>query len=494
MSELIQQDIRGLQSLLQKGEVKPSELFAAFRAQAQAQESLNAFAAINEFDESEFDESAADNNGGDNNPLANIPIAHKSIFCSRRHVSHCGSNILKEFKSPFDSAVVERCTAAGMPVLGMTHMDEFAMGSSGEHSAFGATANPWNTAYVPGGSSSGSAAAVAARCVPIATATDTGGSIRQPAAFCGVSGIKPTYGRVSRWGMVAFASSFDQGGVIAKSAEDCALGLNAIAGFDERDSTSLQVADEDFTAALADSSDSPDSLKGVRVGIPQEFFQEGLDSEVGARVQEAIQQLQKMGAVLVEVSLPSFRFAIPAYYVLTCAEASSNLSRFDGVRYGARAEDAESLGDMFEQTRSQGFGQEVKRRIFIGAYVLSYGYYDAYYRRAMKVRQIISNDFARVFEQCDVLAGPTTPNPAFKLNAVDDEHDPVAMYQQDIYTVPVNLAGLPAMSIPCGLVRELPVGLQLIAPRMCEARLLSVAHQYQTTTDFHRQSPPSIKA
>lgn len=482
MTAVTHQSIRALGAMLAAGKITPAELYQAFYQHAQQRQDLNAFASLNE----EGDDDAPPVAGS---VLAGIPIAHKSIFCTRKQVSHCGSKILENFTSPFDSAVVERCAAAGMPTLGMTQMDEFAMGSSGEHCAFGTTRNPWHADYVPGGSSSGSAAAVAARLVPAATATDTGGSIRQPAAFCGITGIKPTYGRVSRWGMVAFASSFDQAGVMAKTAEDCALVLSAIAGFDSRDSTSLQADSEDFTKLF----DEP--LTGLRVGIPKEFFQDGLDSAVAARVQDAIAQLQKLGAQTVEVSLPSFRFAIPAYYVLTCAEASSNLSRFDGVRYGARADSPESLADLFEQSRSRGFGQEVKRRIFIGAYVLSYGYYDAYYRRAMRVRQLICRDFARVFEQCDVLAGPTTPNAAFRAGAVGAQ-DPVAMYQQDIYTVPVNLAGLPALSAPCGFVGDLPgspglpVGLQLIGARMDEARLLATAHHYQRATGFHMQTPP----
>ena len=346
----------------------------------------------------------------------------------------------------------------------------------------GATKNPWDETRSPGGSSSGSAAAVAARLSPIATGTDTGGSIRQPAAFCGVTGIKPTYGRISRWGMVAFASSFDQAGVIAVSAEDCALGLNAFCGFDERDSTSLQLPSEDLSAALESSID------GMTIGVPKEFFGEGLDEQTGARTMEALDELQKAGAKLKEITLPSFEFAIPAYYVLTCAEASSNLSRFDGVRYGERAKDEKDLRGMMARTRTLGFGEEVKRRILAGTYVLSAGYYDAYYRRAAKVRRLIANDFTAAFAECDIIAGPTAPGPAFGLNAFDTA-DATAMYQQDLYTVPPSLAGLPAMSAPCGFVDGLPVGLHLTAPSLAESRLLQVAHQYQLRTDFHRQTP-----
>lgn len=414
-----------------------------------------------------------------------MPIAHKDIFCARDVASTCGSNILKNYNPPYDAAIVERAHAAGMVCLGRTNMDEFAMGSSGEHSVYGATLNPWNETRTPGGSSSGSAAAVAARLTPVATATDTGGSIRQPAAFCGVTGVKPTYGRISRWGMVAFASSFDQGGVIAVSADDCALALNALCGFDARDSTSLDVPTEDFT------HDIHTPLSGLKIGVPAEFFGDGLNAETGTRVQEALQTMQKAGAELVDVRLPAVNFAIPAYYVLTCAEASSNLSRFDGVRYGLRADNANDLLSMYEKTRAAGFGEEVKRRILVGAYVLSYGYYDAYYRRAMKVRKLVADDFARAFEQCDLIAGPTTPGPAFALNEIADS-DPVTMYKQDIYTVPINLAGLPAASVPCGFAGALPVGLQLIAPPMEEARLLRVAHQYQQHTDFHQRLPVTV--
>ena len=455
-------------------EISPVELNDLFYQRAQQFSHLNAFLQLYPPEQSARSEAAE-------TAVAGIPIAHKDIFCTRDEKTTCGSKILEQFTSPYDSAVVEKCRTAGMIALGRTNMDEFAMGSSGEHSAYGVTRNPWNTNHVPGGSSSGSAAAVAARLAPVATATDTGGSIRQPAAFCGVTGIKPTYGRVSRWGMVAFASSFDQGGVIAKSAEDCASVLSVLAGFDERDSTSLEQPAEDFSRELTEP------LSRYRIGIPEEFFDDSLDNEIATHIQTAARQLEQLGATLKTVSLKSLPHAISAYYVLTCAEASSNLSRYDGVRYGYRAE-AAGLTDMYEQTRAQGFGSEVKRRILTGAYMLSYGYYDAYYRRAMKVRTLIANDFQAAFEQCDMLLGPTTPGTAFALNTIAD-NDPVSMYLQDIYTVPVNLAGLPAMSLPCGFSGNLPVGLQLIAPALAESRLLNVAHQYQQSSDYHQQMP-----
>ena len=469
--------LRELQDCLREKKLSPAELRAFFVERARQHAHLNAFLRL-----TEEDDSAAKSTDAETRPLQHMPVAHKDIFCARGEATTCASKILENFNAPYDSAVVTRCRAAGMTTIGRTNMDEFAMGSSGEHSAFAATKNPWDESRVPGGSSSGSAAAVAARLAPAATGTDTGGSIRQPAAFCGVSGIRPTYGRVSRWGMVAFASSFDQGGVFAKSAEDCALVLSAMAGADERDSTSLPLPPEDFSAQLA----AP--LANCTIGVPKEFFGEGLDDSVATRVQEAARTLEQQGATLKEVSLPSLKHAIPAYYVLTCAEASSNLSRYDGVRYGMRA-DAADLTAMYEKTRAAGFGAEVKRRILIGTYMLSYGYYDAYYRRAMKVRSLIAADFQKVFAQCDALLGPTTPNTAFPLGAIADS-DPVAMYLQDIYTVPVNLAGLPAMSIPCGFAGGLPVGLHLVGAPLQEARLLNIAHQYQQHTDHHAQMPP----
>ena len=471
MSDLHLVGARRLAAMCAAKEVSAAEVFAHFRKRAQNAKQLNALVSI-------ADSCDTVSEGA----LSGVPAVHKDIFCQKGESGLCASRILSNYESPFDAAVIERAQNAGMTFLGRANMDEFAMGSSGEHSMHGATKNPWDETRSPGGSSSGSAAAVAARLSPIATGTDTGGSIRQPAAFCGVTGIKPTYGRISRWGMVAFASSFDQAGVIAVSAEDCALGLNAFCGFDERDSTSLQLPSEDLSAALENSID------GMTIGVPKEFFGEGLDEQTGARTMEALDELQKAGAKLKEITLPSFEFAIPAYYVLTCAEASSNLSRFDGVRYGERAKDEKDLRGMMARTRTLGFGEEVKRRILAGTYVLSAGYYDAYYRRAAKVRRLIANDFTAAFAECDIIAGPTAPGPAFGLNAFDTA-DATAMYQQDLYTVPPSLAGLPAMSAPCGFVDGLPVGLHLTAPSLAESRLLQVAHQYQLRTDFHRQTP-----
>ena len=483
--DLCELGARQLAEHIASGQASAAEVFAAFRDRARQFSRLNAFVDI--ADDSDMDSKAtAKNNGKAASPLAGVPVAHKDIFCRRDSETTCGSRILSGYRPPFDAAVVERARQAAMQYLGRTNMDEFAMGSSGEHSAYGATLNPWDNSRAPGGSSSGAAAAVAARLVPLATGTDTGGSIRQPAAFCGVTGVKPTYGRISRWGMVAFASSFDQCGVIAPAAEDCALALNALCGFDSRDSTSLQLPEEDFSRMLSEP------LAGMRVGVPEEFFGGGLESETGARVQEALNAMQKAGAELKSVRLPSFEFAAPAYYALTCAEASSNLSRYDGVRYGRRAK-GEDLRAMYENSRAEGFGGEVKRRILVGAYVLSAGYYDAYYRRAAKVRQLIARDFATVFESCDIVAGPAAPGPAFALGSIADD-DPVAMYMQDIYTVPVSLAGLPAASVPCGFVDNMPVGMQLIAPPLKEAPLLRAAHQYQTVSDFHRRIPPLSRA
>ena len=463
---------RRIAQMIASGETSAAEVFACFRSRAEKFSQLNAFVNL-------ADKQCPPPEKG---PLSGVPVAHKDIFCQRGVVSSCASRILSSYVPPFDATVVERARESGMTFLGRLNMDEFAMGSSGEHSVFGPTQNPWDATRAPGGSSSGAAAAVAARLSPLATGTDTGGSIRQPAAFCGVTGIKPTYGRISRWGMIAFASGFDQAGVIAVSADDCALGLNALCGFDQRDSTSLQLPPEDFCRDL------DQSVSGMRIGVPDDFFKEGLESETGARVKEALDELQKAGATLVKVRLPSFEFAVPAYYVLTCAEASSNLSRFDGVRYGQRAEGASDLQDMYERSRAEGFGGEVKRRILVGSYILSRGYYDAYYRRAAKVRKLIARDFEDAFKQCDLIAGPAAPGPAFLLNSIADS-DPVSMYMQDIYTAPVNLAGLPAMSAPCGFAGGLPVGMQLIAPPLQESKLLQVAHQYQLRADFHLHAP-----
>ena len=418
-------------------------------------------------------------------PLCGIPLAHKDIFCTEGWRTTCGSKMLANFVSPYDAHVVERLNDAGMVLLGKCNMDEFAMGSSNETSFFGPVKNPWNPACVPGGSSGGSAAAIAARLAPAATGTDTGGSIRQPAALCGLTGLKPTYGAVSRYGMIAFASSLDQGGPMAKSAEDCALLLNAMAGFDARDSTSLERPAEDYTRDL----DKP--LDGLRIGLPKEFFGAGMDAGVRAAVEAAIAAYRKLGATTVDVSLPNSGLSVPAYYVIAPAEASSNLSRFDGVRYGHRAAEYADLIQMYERTRAEGFGAEVKRRVLIGTYVLSHGYYDAYYLKAQKVRRLIAADFQAAFKACDIVMGPTAPSVAFKFG--EKSADPVQMYLSDIYTIAVNLAGLPGLSIPCGFDQALPVGLQLIAPWFAEAKMLNVAHRYQQATDWHRRMPETTQ-
>ncbi|MHB1061794.1 MAG: Asp-tRNA(Asn)/Glu-tRNA(Gln) amidotransferase subunit GatA [Thiobacillus sp.] len=423
---------------------------------------------------------------GQAGPLTGVPIAHKDIFCTDGWLTTCGSKMLHNFVAPYDAHVIRRFKAAGMPSLGKTNMDEFAMGSSNETSYFGAVKNPWNPAYVPGGSSGGAAACVAARMAPAATGTDTGGSIRQPAALCGITGLKPTYGLVSRFGMIAFASSLDQAGPMAPSAADCALLLNVMTGFDPNDSTSLAREKEDYTRDL----DKP--LAGLRVGLPREFFAEGLNSEVAAAVQAAVAELKKLGATTVDISLANSRLAIPVYYVLAPAEASSNLSRFDGVRYGYRAPEYGNLDDMYSKTRAQGFGAEVKRRILIGAYVLSHGYYDAYYLQAQKIRRLIADDFSEAFKVCDVILGPTAPGTAFKLG--EKSGDPVEMYLNDLYTIPANLAGLPGMSLPCGFdAQGLPIGLQLVGNYFSEAKMLNVAHQYQRATDWHARAPEGLK-
>ncbi len=426
---------------------------------------------------------------GDAGPLTGIPLAQKDIFCAQGWRTTCGSKMLDNFVAPYDATVIERCNAAGAVILGKTNMDEFAMGSSNETSYYGSVKNPWDAARVAGGSSGGSAAAVAARLAPAATATDTGGSIRQPAALCGLTGLKPTYGVVSRWGMIAFASSLDQGGPLARSAEDCALLLNAMAGFDERDSTSVDRPAEDYARLLREArSDKP--LAGLKIGLPKEFFGEGCDAGVMAAVEAAIAEYRKLGAETVEVALPNMKLAIPAYYVIAPAEASSNLSRYDGVRYGYRAPEYSDLNDMYAKSRAQGFGAEVKRRILIGTYVLSHGYYDAYYLQAQRIRRLIADDFAAAFKQCDLLLGPTTPGTAFDIGEKDD--DPVQMYLSDIYTIAVNLAGLPGLSLPCGFDSGLPVGLQLIGDYFGEARLLDAAHRFQQLTDWHRRAPAAF--
>jgi len=421
---------------------------------------------------------------GRGGPLTGVPLAHKDIFCTEGVLTTCGSKMLANFVSPYDATVVAGLRQAGTVMLGKLNMDEFAMGSSNETSYFGPVRNPWDTARVPGGSSGGSAAAVAARIAPAATATDTGGSIRQPAALCGVTGIKPTYGRVSRYGMIAFASSLDQGGLITVSAEDAALLLGPMSGFDPRDSTSVDSPVPDYTATLADS------LDGLTIGLVKEFFDDGLDAECGARIREAIAVLEKQGARVREVSCPNLPLSVPTYYVVAPAECSSNLARFDGVRFGHRCESPKNLTDLYSRSRGEGFGAEVKRRIMTGTYVLSAGYYDAYYLKAQRVRQLISADFARAFGECDLLLGPTSPTPAFRIG--DKCDDPITMYLNDIYTIGANLAGLPGMSLPCGFVGGLPVGLQLIGPHFSEARMLNAAHRYQMETDWHLRVPAAF--
>lgn len=419
---------------------------------------------------------------GQAHALTGIPIAHKDLFCTKGVLTTCGSKILGNFTSPYDATVVAKLKQQGMVMLGKTNMDEFAMGSSNETSHYGTVKNPWDSQRVPGGSSGGSAAAVSARLTPVATGTDTGGSIRQPAAFCGLTGIKPSYGRVSRYGMVAFASSLDQGGIIAQNAHDAAMVLQAMSGFDERDSTSLQQPVPDYTNVLQQS------IRGKTIGLPKEFFGAGVAQDVADAIQQAIRELESLGAKTVQVELPNSEVGIPCYYVIAPAEASSNLSRFDGVRYGYRAENYTDLNDMYEKTRAEGFGSEVKRRIMIGTYVLSSGYYDAYYIKAQKLRRMIADDFSRAFEKCDLIAGATTPDTAFIIGEKND--DPVAMYLNDIFTNAVNLAGLPAMSIAAGFDnKNLPIGLQLIGKYLDESTLFTVAHQFQQQTDWHLKIP-----
>ena len=416
--------------------------------------------------------------------LTGVPFAHKDIFCTQGVRTSCGSKMLDNFIAPYDATVVAKYREQGMVMLGKTNMDEFAMGSSNETSFYGAVKNPWDINCVPGGSSGGSAACVAARLAPAATATDTGGSIRQPAALCGITGLKPTYGRVSRWGMIAFASSLDQAGPMARTAEDVALLLGAMAGFDAKDSTCLEREVPDYSATL--NSD----LTGLKIGVPKEYFGAGLNAQTAERVQAALREYEKLGATLVEISLPHSHLAVPAYYVIAPAECSANLSRFDGVRYGYRCENPQDLSDLYCRSRAEGFGEEVKRRILVGTYVLSAGFYDAYYRKAQQARRLMQQDFVEAFKQVDVIMGPTSPSPAFAFGAKGN--DPVAMYLEDIYTIATNLAGLPGMSLPCGLVDNKPVGLQIIGNYFDEARLLNVAHRFQQVTDWHMQQPTGV--
>ena len=459
------------------------ELVRALLARIDAsQATLNAFISVTR-EQALSDAAAADRAlaAGSAGALTGVPIAHKDIFCTQGVRTTCGSRMLDDFVSPYDATVVARLKAAGAVMLGKTNMDEFAMGSSSETSFYGPVRNPWNPQLVPGGSSGGSAAAVAARLVPGATATDTGGSIRQPAALCGITGIKPTYGRVSRYGMIAFASSLDQGGVLTVSAADAALLLREMAGFDANDSTSVDTPVPDYVAAL----EQP--LAGLKVGLLREFFDQGLDAHNEQRVREALKVYEQLGARLTEVSLPNLPLSVPAYYVVAPAECSSNLARFDGVRFGYRCEKPRDLRDLYSRSRGEGFGAEVKRCIMTGTYVLSAGYYDAYYLKAQRVRQLINADFTRAFASVDVLMGPTTPTPAFAIGAKTS--DPITMYLNDIYTIGANLAGLPAVSIPCGFVQGLPVGLQIVGPHFSEARVLSAAHAFQRVTDWHTHVP-----
>jgi aspartyl-tRNA(Asn)/glutamyl-tRNA(Gln) amidotransferase subunit A len=485
MSDPINSSLRELSAALAAKKVSAVELATVFLDRIEKlNPALNAFIALDR-DKTLAQAGAADQArrvGAGVTALTGIPLAHKDIFCTKGWRTSCGSRMLANFVSPYDAHVVEKLASAGMVTLGKLNMDEFAMGSSNETSFFGPVKNPWDLSCVPGGSSGGSAAAVAARLAPAATGTDTGGSIRQPAALCGLTGLKPTYGVVSRYGMIAFASSLDQAGPMAKSAEDCALLLNAMAGFDPRDSTSLERPTEDY------GRDLEKPLNGLRIGLPREFFGEGMDADVRAAVEAALAEYRKLGAVTVEVSLPNSGLSVPAYYVLAPAEASSNLSRFDGVRYGYRAPEYDDLTEMYSRSRAQGFGAEVKRRILIGTYVLSHGYYDAYYLKAQRIRRLIAADFVEAFKQCDVIMGPTSPSVAFAFGA--KSADPVQMYLSDIYTISTNLAGLPGMSLPCGFgANDMPVGLQLIGNWFGEAKMLNVAHQYQKATDWHTRMP-----
>jgi aspartyl-tRNA(Asn)/glutamyl-tRNA(Gln) amidotransferase subunit A len=480
---LHQHTLTELKALLDSGDISSRELTDYFLARIERFDGeLNSFVTVTaEQARSEADAADVLRSKGEAGLLNGLPIAHKDIFCTRGVRTSCGSRMLDNFISPYDATVVEKMRAAGAVMLGKTNMDEFAMGSSNETSFYGPVKNPWDLSRVPGGSSGGSAAAVAARLAPAATGTDTGGSIRQPAALTGITGLKPTYGTVSRWGMIAFASSLDQAGPMAQSAADCALLLQAMVGHDDRDSTSLNRAADNYLADL----DKP--LAGLTVGLPEEFFPASLDSRIAELTRETAHELERQGAKVVSVSLPSVKLSVPAYYVIAPAEASSNLSRFDGVRYGYRCQDPVDLMDLYKRSRSEGFGDEVQRRILVGTYALSHGYYDAYYLRAQKVRRLISDDFSHAFEKVDVILGPTSPEVAFPLGAKKD--DPVTMYMADVFTIAVNLAGLPALSMPAGMIDGLPAGVQLVGNYFREGQILNVAHRYQQATDWHRQAP-----
>lgn len=484
---MINSTVAEISAALAAGDISSVEITQAYLDRIAAfNGELNAFITVCEDSALKQAKAAdAERANGNASPLLGIPLAHKDIFCTKDILTTCGSRMLHNFVSPYNATVVERFNAAGTVLLGKTNMDEFAMGSSNETSFYGDVKNPWNTECVPGGSSGGSAAAVAADLCAMATGTDTGGSIRQPAAFCGITGFKPSYGRVSRWGMIAFASSLDQAGPITKSAEDAALMLNVMSGLDKKDSTSIERPEEDFTASL----NQP--LKGLRIGVPKQHFADGLSAEVEQAVRDALAEYEKLGATIKEVDLSNSHLSVSAYYVVAPAEASANLSRFDGVRYGYRCEDPVDLEDMYKRTRSEGFGEEVKRRIMIGTYALSAGFYDAYYRKAQKIRRLIKDDFDRAFEEVDVIIGPTSPHTAFKLGS---KSDPVSMYLEDIYTIAVNLAGLPAASIPVGTANGMPMGMQIIGKYFDEARILNVAHQFQQHTDWHKQKPTALAA
>ncbi len=484
---MINQSLKSLSQLLANKEVSSVEMTQTFLARIkQFNPSINAYITLDE-EKSIQQAKAADAMiaAGKAQPLTGIPIAQKDIFCAKGWKTTCGSRMLENFIAPYDAYVIQQFNQAGAVNLGKTNMDEFAMGSSNETSYFGGLKNPWDKERVPGGSSGGSAAAVAARLCAAASGTDTGGSIRQPASLCGFTGLKPTYGLVSRYGMIAFASSLDQAGPMAKSAEDCAFMMNVMAGFDQRDSTSLNHPKEDYLRDL----NKP--LAGLKIGLPKEYFAEGLDANVEQVVQDAIAEYKKLGAEFVDISLPNASLSIPVYYVLAPAEASSNLSRYDGVRYGHRAAEYDDLIDMYMKSRAEGFGDEVKRRILIGTYVLSAGYYDAYYLKAQQIRHLIADDFKAAFKQCDMIMGPTVPSTAFKIG--EKTGDPVSMYLQDIYTIATNLAGLPGMSIPAGFSNGLPVGLQIIGNYFDEARMLNVGHAYQQVTDWHTMMPKGIE-
>jgi aspartyl-tRNA(Asn)/glutamyl-tRNA(Gln) amidotransferase subunit A len=479
--------LAALSRALKKKEISSVELTQLFLDRCRARNpELNCFISLTpELALKQAQQADTKIKSGSTTPLTGIPIAHKDIFCTMGVKTSCGSKMLDNFIAPYDATVVARMNAAGMVMLGKTNMDEFAMGSSNETSYYQPVRNPWDKERVPGGSSGGSAAAVAARLIPAATGTDTGGSIRQPAALCGITGIKPTYGCVSRYGMIAFASSLDQGGPMTRTAEDAAMLLSVMAGFDERDSTSVNNPPVDYTATLNDS------VAGLKIGLPQEYFDERLNPEVSTVIHAAIRQLEKLGAKIKDVNLPNSRLSIPAYYVVAPAECSSNLARFDGVRFGYRCENPHNLNDMYCRTRGEGFGREVKRRIMIGTYVLSAGYYDAYYLKAQKIRRLISDEFRKALSEVDVIIGPTTPGPAFRLKELID--DPINMYLSDIYTVSVNLAGLPAISLPAGMVNDLPIGMQIIGNYFTEARLLNIAHRFQQATDWHERIPDGFK-